>query len=334
MILDKHGGSPEAFPPPSHILHKELSPVIDIAFSDFESQLLYHHPASTIYDHFQNLRRELGKYYVAPLMSNSCIVPFPGIANLKFSIAIPFFSTHNSYFLNPTHRVCDWKYLALGTATSKEENWTIACLLRSEARCRYSRCQHIENLDRGRRFDRWTVVARLWGYRPSENSLCGNVATSRGGTRLAIANWKSIYVWAIAPQEIIEENSSGFYPPNMKSRHGIVELRPIVLQPDAVCFKLRFTDQENELMALTDRGLMCWNLGPTGKGMKTKVVLSGPGEMQDSEPKTPGLEVSLKMDQQLGSVSLIENWIGRICCGSRNYPSDNADEERPRRYTE
>src|SRR5205085_4552904 len=123
-------------------------------------------------------------------------------------------------------------------------------------------------------------------------------ATSRGGTRLAIANWKSIYIWALSPQEIIDENSSGFYPPNMKSNHGVVELKPIVIQPDAVCFKLGFTDQENELMALTDRGMMRWNLGPIGKGMKTNVVLSTPGEEQNSELKSPALEVSLKMDEQ------------------------------------
>jgi hypothetical protein len=121
----------------------------------------------------------------------------------------------------------------------------------------------------------------------------------------------------------------------MKCRHGIVELKPIVLQPDAVCFKIGFTDQENELMALTDRGMMRWNLGPTGKGRKTKVVLSGLGEMQDSETKTPGLEVSLKMDEQLGSVSFIENWIGRICCGSGNYPMrQNVEKEQPRKYPE
>jgi len=324
MMLDKYGLGPTAVPPPSHIRHKELSPVIDIAFSDFESQLLYHHPASTIYGHFQNLRHVVGKHCLTPLMPNSCIVPFAEMSNLEFAIAIPFFSTHNSYFLNPTQHVCHWKYLAFGTATSKEKNWTIACLLRSEARCRYSRCQHIENLDRGRRFDRWTVVARLWGYRPSENSLCGNVATSRGGTRLAIANWKSIYIWALAPQEIIDENSSGFYPPNMKSNHGVVELKPIVLQPDAVCFKLGFTDEENELMALTDRGMMRWNLDPTGKGMKTNVVLGTPGEVRDSELKSSASEVSLEMNEQLGGASSVNNLIGSVCCGSRNH-SDAGD---------
>ncbi|EAW13319.1 F-box domain protein [Aspergillus clavatus NRRL 1] len=165
--------------------------------------------------------------------------------------------------------MCHWQYLSLGIATHREENWTVACLLKSEALCRTQSCGHTLNLDRGRRFTDWTVVARLWGFQDSSNSLGCKVAASDRGTRLAVANWNVIYVWALEPGALIEENSSGFYPVCFRSKgSGLIELRPIVLPLDGVCFKLGFTQREDELLAITDRGVMYWDLGPLGRGSR------------------------------------------------------------------
>ena len=48
-----------------------------------------------------------------------------------------------------------------------------------------------------------------------------------------------------------------------------IELRPTVLQLHAVCFQLRFLDGEDELLALTDKGVMYWDLSPLGRGERT-----------------------------------------------------------------
>ncbi|KAL2000912.1 hypothetical protein VTN02DRAFT_2466 [Thermoascus thermophilus] len=212
---------------------------------------------------------------------NVCRVPFTESLTLPFAIDIPFFGTHATENADPSFQVCHWKYLAFGTATHREENWTVACLLRSEARCRATHCNHVLNLDRGRRFADWTIVARLWGYRKPSNSLGNIVAASCRGTRIAVANWKEIYIWALEPRALIENNENGFYPPCWSSTNppGIVELRPIVLRVEAVCFKLWFGPLEDELFALTDRGLMHWYLGPRGTGLRIAGKLERPEEM-------------------------------------------------------
>ncbi|KAK1141428.1 hypothetical protein N8T08_009100 [Aspergillus melleus] len=88
------------------------------------------------------------------------------------------------------------------------------------------------NLERGRRFPDWTIVARLWGFQSSTNSLGCIVAASKSGTRIGVANWKVLYVWALEPTALIQQNENGFYPPSSQSGETI-ELRPIVLPLDA-----------------------------------------------------------------------------------------------------
>lgn len=258
------------------------TPVTDLAFNDAVTQLLYYYPGTTLYGLFQNITATPGQKPIsARTYLNLCRVQFTESLTLPFSIDIPFFGTHATENADPFFQVCHWKYLAFGTATHREENWTVACLLRSEARCRASNCEHVLNLDRGRRFADWTIVARLWGYKKPSNSLGNIVAPSRRGTRIAVANWKEIYIWALEPRELIEDNENEFYPPCWYSTNppGIVELRPIVLRVEAVCFKLWFGPGEDELLALTDRGLMHWYLGPRGTGLRRACKLERPEEM-------------------------------------------------------
>ncbi|KAH1840878.1 hypothetical protein KXX54_002294 [Aspergillus fumigatus] len=246
-------------------------PAIDISFNDRSSQLLYYHRAQTLYGSFQRIQSISAHPLVDPqptLYQNACMVQFSDTLSLLFSIAIPFFGTHARRNENNTE-MCHWQYLSFGVATHRKENWTVACLLKSEARCQAQNCGHVLNLDRGRRFSQWTIVARLWGFQNPTNSLGCKIATSDRGTRLAVANWNVIYVWALEPDALIEENANGFYPSYFRSTSsGMIELRPIVLPLDAVCFKLGFTHQEDELIAITDRGVMYWDLGPLGKGQR------------------------------------------------------------------
>ncbi|KAL2866815.1 uncharacterized protein BJX67DRAFT_372260 [Aspergillus lucknowensis] len=239
--------------------------VTGIAFNDRSTQLLYYYQAKSLYASFQKIDR------VGPptLYENSNPVHFTTNLSLLFSIGIPFFGTHETLNRNGLE-VCQWKYLSIGIATHREENWTVACLLRSEATCRASNCGHHLNLERGRRLMDWVVVARLWGFRDSTNSLGCKVATSKRGTRIAVANWGVIYVWALEPEALIDKDSQEYYHPSWRSsRTGLIELHPIVLNLDAVCFQLQFTDQENELIAITDRGIMLWDLTPFRRGCRS-----------------------------------------------------------------
>ncbi|KAI9933388.1 hypothetical protein AWENTII_002562 [Aspergillus wentii] len=248
--------------------HYDKGPITDLTFNDRSSQLLYHYRAQALYGSFQRLNTS--SFSTKPKFhENSCMVQFSDSLSLLFSIAIPFFGNHETCLHNG-HRMCHWQYLTLGIATHREENWTVACLLKSEALCRARNCGHVLNLERGRRFSDWKIVARLWGFQDPVNSLGSLVAFSNRGTRIAVANWNVIYVWALEPEALIEENANGFYPLNFRSSSsGMIELRPIVLQVGAVCFKLRFMNGEDKLVVITDRGVMSWDLGPLGKGERT-----------------------------------------------------------------
>ena len=124
------------------------------------------------------------------------------------------------------------------------------------------------NLDRGRRFNDWQIMAHLGGFRELTTSHGSRVATSRHGTRIAVANWKTLYIWALNPDELIQGNGTGFYPSSWESSTGAIELRPVVLQLEAVCSQIRFAEDEDELVAITDRGLMYMNLSYDGKGVR------------------------------------------------------------------
>ncbi|KAE8348495.1 hypothetical protein BDV28DRAFT_143345 [Aspergillus coremiiformis] len=246
----------------------ERGPIIDLAFNDRSSQILYYHRAQTVYGSFQRIN--INAFPVQPtLYENSSLVPLSRSLSFLFSIAIPFYGTHATRVEENGYSRCQWKYLAFGIGTHRTEGWAVACLLKSEAVCSSERCGHVLNLERGRRFPDWTIVARLWGFRDSTNSLGCKVAASKRGTRIAVANWNVLYIWALQPNALIEQNTNGFYPSLLQSPGSqVIELRPIYLPLDAVCFKLQFTEAENELLALTDRGLMYWDLGPLGSGQR------------------------------------------------------------------
>ncbi|OJD11010.1 hypothetical protein AJ78_08132 [Emergomyces pasteurianus Ep9510] len=301
-----------------------IEPIIQMRFNDNASQLLYYHPSSTIYGHFQRIELEYGSTTTTSgLLRNSCWVKYYNTDSasdfgdaVKFTIAIPFFSTHETHSHDPTRELCYWKYLALGTATDKHGE-LIACILMSEAHCRSSNCQHTENLDRGRRLDNWRVVARLAGYSTSVNSLPGIVAASPRATRLAIANWKTITVWPMDPHAIIERNAAGVYPENMIDVDvtGAVLLEPVVLESEAVCFMLRFAEGEDEIISLTDRGVIRWEIGAGSMGRREVSVLGiedgvgvdgeeseEEGEEKEKE-KRKGLDMGVDMDDEDISVS-------------------------------
>ncbi|KGO70951.1 hypothetical protein PITC_066320 [Penicillium italicum] len=244
---------------------RRTGPAMKLAFNDRGFQLLYHYRTQNIYGAFQRLDR-LPRPPGEPkprVNKNACTVQFSPFLSLQFSIGIPFFGTHKLGDINQGEQ-CHWQYLAFGIATHRVEKWTVACLLKSES---YTgpRCTHVLNLDRGRRFDSWQIMAQLGGFREVTTSHGSPVATSRRGTRVAVANWKTLYVWALNPSELVEGNGTGFYPSSWESSTGAIELRPVILQLEAVCSQLHFTEKEDELVAITDRGVMFLNIGYSGK---------------------------------------------------------------------
>ncbi|CAG7946899.1 unnamed protein product [Penicillium salamii] len=248
----------------------KIGPAVRLTFNDRGYQLLCHCRGQTLHGSYRVLWDIYRRGSDRPYLANRCNVTFQYTPSLilPFSIGIPFFATHERGDV-ANGISCHWQYLAFGTATHRVENWTVACLLRSEAFPR-RRCTHVLNLDRGRRFDTWKVMAQLGEFEQSTTSQGSQVAASRCGTRIAVANWKTLYVWALNPVELLDTEST-FYPPSWMSSSDTPVLRPVILQLGAVCSQLRFTEKESELIAITDRGVMHINLNSSGPGKRNSL---------------------------------------------------------------
>lgn len=58
---------------------------------------------------------------------------------------------------------------------------------------------------------------------------------------------------------LIEEEFS-YYPQSWQTSDSYPVLRPTVIQLDGVCSQMSFTEKEDELLVITDRGLAYLNL--------------------------------------------------------------------------
>lgn len=112
-------------------------------------------------------------------------------------------------------------------------------------------------------------MARLDGYHESNTSQSSLITTNYSGTRIAAASWKTVTIWVLNPNALIDGNEDGFYPESWNSpMNGVTELPPVVVDLGAVCSQIQFTEDSNELIAITDRGLMILDLRPDGKGVE------------------------------------------------------------------
>lgn len=250
-------------------------PVVRLKIND-DSQLLYHYRAQTLYGGFQNIDDLPSLHQAQPkLYKNSCSAAYSSTLSLHFAIDIPFFVTHEQGDANQGI-LCHWQYLAFGIATHRVQNWTVACILKSEAYCRAQNCTHELNRDRGRRFDEWTVVARLLGFQQADVSHGSQVAASSCGTRIAVATWKTLYIWALEPDALVDDEDR-IYPPSWKDPDsGAIEVSPVIIDLDAVCYQLRFGDRQNELIVIADRGLIIVDVGRKGSGVRSTHTLPYP----------------------------------------------------------
>ncbi|CRG91488.1 Telomerase reverse transcriptase [Talaromyces islandicus] len=248
-----------------------FGPVKGIKLND--AQAFYSYKGSTLFDYSQNFSvHDSG--ISRPLENLSEVQSF----DMPFAVSPPFFRRHEIQ-----GRDCDHQYLSFGTATHPSGHWSVACLLKNRDEFQYTTCGIPFEPEWDRLFeDTWVPVARLWGYqKPSMSTIDCSPVTSPQGTRIAVSNWDVVYVWALNPTELTEKGfrSNTYYPRSWwssSSADGMVELRPAVFRLDAVCFKIIFTENEDIIMALTDKGLVILDLRPQGKGRRLTLEMQVP----------------------------------------------------------
>lgn len=241
-------------------------PVVDLAFNQPNGEILLYSKGHSIFGSFQQASWDRAQPNENPAQFSRF--------NLPFSVDIPFFGVHLNCSPNQAGRR---RYLALGMTMHRLQGWRVACLLMGEKHCPTAGCGYVFDADEWVRLYNWRAVARLWGFPRADSTLRCVIAASRGGTRLAVADWKMLYVWTIEPEAFTGGIADKVYPKSWWSRKlEMVELRPVVLQLRAVCFKLQFMEGENDLLAITDRGVMYWDLSPgtMGTGKRTSHQLN------------------------------------------------------------
>lgn len=135
----------------------------------------------------------------------------------SFHVDTPFFGTHVRYTASEDTDKCVRTHLCLGVATldlADESDWEeketrVLCILRSQTKSYSEDCKHNIDLQKMHHIgsNNATVVARLWGFEEMHTSLTGKnvVAISPGGTRIAIAMWNKVYVYALNPKVLCDE---------------------------------------------------------------------------------------------------------------------------------
>jgi hypothetical protein len=250
----------------------------------------------------------------------------------------PFFAYHKNVKCrnNTVSRSCRDVRLCFATGMLAKHKQTIGCILRSISKIQDDDCSH--NLNPGQPHPsalnpRIEIVARLWGFKLPTTTLEAATAFTEQGTRIAIASWDRIFVWPLQPKELVETRvchkvGNATYDKNLKC--SLVELKPIVLEVDAVVHKMTFTASENELVTITDRGLQVWNLGPSAVGRRTVDLLYGK-EIQEKNQSENGQErcKCQKLTHKGSSGCFAEYpWSWGSCCRSR------ATTRRPKTISE
>ena len=198
---------------------------------------------------------------------------------LEFRTMKPFYV---QYVDEPGRSRCGVRWATVGFADDPESKIQVACVLVTDSYQESLGCDYEDILNEGFSENGWVLAARLWGYRQSETSLGNVFAFSYKGCRIAMADWNRILVWPLNPKGLVEcvDVREEEYYYTRSPNTGMVELMPIVLESEGVVFKMHFNQEDEDMLyALTDRGLMCWELGPSCRGRRRVEKLDPRGKI-------------------------------------------------------
>jgi hypothetical protein len=259
------------------------------------------------------------------------------ISNMDWTMTTPFYHTHTRYWAGNSSgdaeddkvEICAMSHLSLATATvlrhfqsgkNRQRDQVlktkILCILSTIDEGDATECTHSADMDRcaSLRAAQSRVVARLWGWQPSESSLAGESNLACCDTRIAIANWDRILVWSLSPKALIDEANDPAPPPNQSTQIDddddsddemhvevlpeagerkrdpawtypkvydenmegwYVELKPIILNTGkGVVIRQLIWKDTDTLLVRTDRGMQVWNVGASATGKRTQALLA------------------------------------------------------------
>lgn len=134
----------------------------------------------------------------------------------------------------------------------------------------------------------WKALARLDGFKldgfHAGLSSLGNVmAISPQGTRIALSEWAQLRVWALSPDAIGDKAQELYFPAaDICDETGIGTLRHVELPSQGVIHSMCWQG-EDRLYAMTDKGLVRWDVGPMACGRAESLSNDFDSEMEPVE---------------------------------------------------
>lgn len=178
----------------------------------------------------------------------------------NYAISMPFHSLHETDLImaDSLDPACRISYLAIGVSTRTHD----AFIVQTELDRPSASCDHTTELEYGRRLGfQWSAIAFLAGWRDGHSSLGTVMAISPGGRRIATADWSNVLVWSIEPDMLHQGALETYFPKHdWSAQKNIGRLRPVKLPSVGVVHNMLWVN-EAKLYAMTDRGLVKWNVG-------------------------------------------------------------------------
>ncbi len=211
------------------------------------------------------------------LLPNHAFLETGPLTSCSSIVGIPFYYNHVRDFPFQSNRHengCVTRLMGVAAATHSEDH--VALIAECTLEHRAHICGHQPRRILSSRCTIWNALADLEGFKldafDAGHSSLGNVmAVSPRGTRVALSHWAQLRVWALVPDAMHEEGLELFFPTEdfcQETMTGII--RHVELSSQGVIHSMCW-HSEDHLYAMTDRGLVRWDVGPMACGRPASV---------------------------------------------------------------
>lgn len=233
--------------------------IFDMKFVFQGRSLNFHQPGNPIHSWYTSMCNPSSPNATSVQLNQATIL-LEGRGWEYYAVSMPFHSLHERNLIAPDSNdpTCRTSYLAIGITIEKHD----AFIVQTEVGRPSLSCDHTAELEQGRRLGfQWDAVAFLAGWRQGQSSLGTVMAISPGGRRIATADWSNVLVWSIEPDMLLQGALETYFPTHdWNKQKNIGRLRPVKLPSVGVVHSMLWVN-EAKLYAMTDRGLVKWNVG-------------------------------------------------------------------------
>lgn len=232
------------------------------------NELLLHGESGPVYSHSASIRIIDGKRKWKATRNESLLNNHPYVHEKMFEVGLPFFGRHRTH-QHADQEECIVDVFALAVSRLSDESpvtqlFIVYCAHPVTA----DSCDHQFDLETIRPDREWRPCVLLHGWQPSTSNLGTIIAISPCDHRIAAAMWDRILIWTFFASALDAPLSRYFPPGEFSWDHRLGRLYPVELPTRGAIVHHMEWLSDTELVTLTDRGLVRWDVGCMAKGLK------------------------------------------------------------------